>query len=104
MYCDSAEPDRIQQLQRAGYNAKPAKKGQGSVKAGIDWMKQHTIRVGGRAGEAARREFRNYRWQTREGGQPTDDPVDTDDHAPDMARYGAHTHYATQPSTPGIVI
>jgi len=96
MYCDSAEPDRIQQLQRAGYNAKPAKKGQGSVKAGIDWMKQHAIRVGGPAGEAARREFRNYRWQTRDGGQPTDDPVDTDDHAPDMARYGAHTHYADQ--------
>lgn len=92
MYCDSAEPDRIQQLKRAGYNAKPAKKGQGSVKAGIDWMKQHKIRVGGPAGENARREFRNYRWETREGGQPTDEPVDTDDHAPDMARYAAHTH------------
>jgi len=102
MYCDSAEPDRIQQLQRAGYNAKPAKKGQGSVKAGIDWMKQHTIRVGGPAGEAARREFRNYRWQTRDGGQPTDDPVDTDDHAPDMARYGAHTHYSQNES--GFVV
>ena len=94
IYCDSAEPDRIEQLQRAGYNAKPAKKGKGSVKAGIDWMKQHQIRVGGPAGDEARREFRNYRWQTRDGGQPTDEPVDTDDHAPDMARYAAHGHYA----------
>jgi hypothetical protein len=94
MYCDSAEPDRIEQLKRAGFNAKPAKKGTGSVKAGIDWMKQHAIRVGGPAGEEARREFRNYRWQTRDGGQPTDEPVGTDDHAPDMTRYAAHAHYA----------
>lgn len=104
IYCDSAEPDRIEQLQRAGFNAKPAKKGQGSVKAGIDWMKQHTLHIGGPAGETARQEFRNYRWQTRDGGQPTDEPVDTDDHAPDAARYGAHTHYAEPTRTPGIVI
>jgi phage terminase large subunit len=101
MYCDSAEPDRIEQLKRAGYNAKPAKKGKGSVKAGIDWMKQHAIRVGGPLGEEARREFRNYRWQTRDGGQPTDEPVDTDDHAPDMARYAAHAHYARSRTTGG---
>jgi len=93
--CDSAEPDRIEQIQRAGYNAKPAKKGQGSVKAGIDWLKQHRIRVGGPEGEVARREFRNYRWKTRQGGSPLDEPVDKDDHAPDAARYAAHTHYSS---------
>jgi len=93
--CDSAEPDRIEQLQRAGYNAKPAKKGQGSVKGGIDYVKQHRLRIGGPEGDVARREHRNYRWQTRQNGDPTDEPVDTDDHAPDAVRYAAHTHYTS---------
>jgi len=100
--CDSAEPDRIEQLQRAGYNAKPAKKGKGSVKAGIDYVKQHRLRIGGPEGEAARREHRNYRWQTRQNGDPTDEPVDTDDHAPDAVRYAAHQHYTTP--KPGFVV
>jgi phage terminase large subunit len=104
IYCDSAEPDRIEQLSRRGYNAKPAKKGKGSVKAGIDWMKQHAIQVGGPDGESARREFRNYRWQTRKDGTPTDEPIDTGDHAPDAARYAAHTHYSEPSKVPGIVL
>jgi phage terminase large subunit len=104
IYCDSAEPDRIEQMQRAGYNAKPAKKGKGSVKSGIDWMKQHTIRIGGPAGDRARSEFLNYRWKKKAGSeQVTDEPVDGDDHAPDAVRYGAHTHYSTSAKTPGIV-
>jgi len=100
--CDSAEPDRIEQLQRAGYNAQPAKKGQGSVKAGIDYVKQHKLRIGGPEGDKARREHRNYRWQTRQNGDPLDEPVDTDDHAPDAVRYAAHRHYAG--SQPGFVV
>ena len=39
LWCDSAEPDRIQMLVKAGYRAMPVKKGQGSVKAQIDWLK-----------------------------------------------------------------
>ena len=39
MFCDSAEPDRIKMWVKAGFNAKPVTKGQGSVKAQIDWLK-----------------------------------------------------------------
>ena len=46
MWCDSAEPDRIKSWKKAGYSrAKGVDKGgsQGSVKAQIDYLKQHRI-------------------------------------------------------------
>jgi phage terminase large subunit len=86
--CDSAEPDRIEVLQRAGYDARPAKKGKGSVKSGIDLVKQHALRVGGPAGAKARQEFQNYRWRRHRGTDALmDEPEDGDDHAPDAVRY-----------------
>ena len=45
MYCDSAEPDRIKMWQKAGYRARPVKKEPNSVKAQIDYLKQHTIPI-----------------------------------------------------------
>ena len=43
IYADSAEPDRIMEIKRAGYNIHPADKGQGSVIAGIDFCKSMKI-------------------------------------------------------------
>ena len=43
MWCDSAEPDRIKMLRRAGWRARGVKKGPGSVLAQIDWLKAHQI-------------------------------------------------------------
>jgi phage terminase large subunit len=93
MYCDAAEPDRIEELQRAGYNALPADKGQGSVRAGIDFVKRHRIHVGGPAGEKARAEWKAYRWK-KTRGVIQDDPAHDDSHAPDAGRYAAFTHFA----------
>ena len=45
MYCDSAEPDRIQMWRKAGYRAVPVKKEPGSVHAQIDYLKQHKIHI-----------------------------------------------------------
>lgn len=90
--CDSAEPDRIEQLQRAGYNAKPARKGPGSVAAGIDMMQGHKIRVGGPAGHRAKQEFQGYRWERHAStDEILDEPAEGDDHAPDAVRYAAVT-------------
>ena len=93
IYCDSAEPDRIEELRRAGYYALPADKGPGSVRAGIDFMKAHRIHVGGPAGQKARAEFSAYRWK-KVRGIIQDDPAHDDSHAPDAVRYAAHAHYA----------
>ena len=101
--CDSAEPDRIELLRRAGYNAKAARKGKGSVKAGIDLCKQHAIRVGGPAGDRAREEFENYRWKYHSGTDTLlDEPQDGDDHAPDAVRYAVTTEMLKLPGMPGI--
>lgn len=42
IYCDSAEPDRIQELCNAGFNAMPSDK---SVKDGIDYIKGLNVHV-----------------------------------------------------------
>lgn len=103
IWCDSAEPDRIEVLQRAGYNAAGARKGKGSVKAGIDFMKQHTIRVGGPAGERARTEFQNYRWKRhRSTSELLDEPEDGDDHAPDSVRYAVMEAYMIPQTDPVV--
>lgn len=43
MWCDSADPGAIRTWRRAGYNAVPVKKGAGSVKAQIDFLKRTRI-------------------------------------------------------------
>lgn len=45
MYCDSAEPDRIQMWKKAGYKARPVEKGPGSVRAQIDVLKKTKIHI-----------------------------------------------------------
>ncbi len=43
MYCDGAEPDKVDYLRRNGFNAVSAKKGAGSVKAGISFLQDMKI-------------------------------------------------------------
>ena len=90
MLCDGAEPDRIEELRRAGYNASAAPKGPGSVRAGLDFLKRHRIHVGGEgeAGQKARAEWRAYRWK-KVRGVVQDDPAHDDSHSPDAGRYAA---------------
>ena len=101
VYCDAAEPDRIEELRRAGYYALPANKGPGSVEAGIDFLKRHRIHVGGpetasgnQPGLKARQEWKAYRWK-KVRGVIQDKPAHEDSHAPDAGRYAAFTHYAS---------
>ena len=94
MWCDSAEPDRIRELQMAGYAARPVEKVQGSRKAGFDWMKRHRIvvDVSAHAAQAVASELRRTRHKQRPGSDAyTDDVVDGDDHVADAGRYGAFT-------------
>lgn len=88
IYCDH-EPDRIEGLCGAGYNAKPAEK---DVGAGIRQVKEHRLIVT-RPSNVLRSELEGYQWQTTKDGEVLDDPVKARDHGPDAGRYGAHTHY-----------
>lgn len=94
LYCDAAEPDRIEELSRAGFYALPADKGPGSVRAGISFLQAYDLYVGGPAGERSRNEWKAYRWR-KVRGVIQDDPAHDDSHAPDSGRYAAYTHWKT---------
>lgn len=89
MYCDSAEPDRIQMWVKAGYKARPIDKGgsQGSVKAQIDYLKQHKIHINGCCTNTIK-EIQQWKWQKdKTTGLYTDAPVKVFDDAMAALRY-----------------
>ena len=87
MWCDSAEPDRIQMWCKAGYKARPVKKEQGSVNAQIDYLKQHRIHINACCVNTIK-EIQQWKWKKdRTTGLYTDEPVDVFDDAMAALRY-----------------
>ena len=88
IYADSAEPDRIQEINRAGYRIAPAKKKPGSVKAQLDWLKSHKIIVAPKCVQTLR-ELKQYRYKpdTVNGGY-FDEPISIFDDCIAALRYG----------------
>jgi phage terminase large subunit len=84
IYCDSAEPDRIAELSRAGFNVRPAKK---EVKVGIDKCK--SVRIYAHGHELVK-EIRNYKWKVDTNEKAIDEPVKVNDHLMDAMRYAAY--------------
>lgn len=86
MWCDSAEPDRIKEWNKAGYRARGVDKGgsKGSVNAQIDWLKgsvgkDHTIKrkiyVAPHCVNTIK-ELQQWKWKKDERtGEYLDDPV-----------------------------
>jgi phage terminase large subunit len=90
MWCDSAEPDRIKMWKKAGYRAKGVNKGgsTGSVKAQIDWLKQHKIYVHPSCINTIK-ELQQWKWKKDEKtGEYLDEPVPFQDDAMAALRYG----------------
>ena len=91
MWCDSAEPDRIKMWQKGGYHrAKGVDKGgnKGSVKAQIDWLKQHKIYVHPHCTNTIK-EMQQWKWKKDERtGEYLDEPVPFQDDAMAALRYG----------------
>lgn len=98
MWCDSAEPDRIQEWNKAGYRARGVDKGgsKGSVNAQIDWLKgsvgkDHTIKrriyVAPHCVNTIK-ELQQWKWKKDERtGEYLDDPVPVMDDAMAALRY-----------------
>lgn len=91
MWCDSAEPDRIRMWQKAGYNrARGVDKGgsQGSVKAQIDYLKQHKIVIDPSCVNTIK-EAQQWKWKKDDkSGVYLDEPVPFQDDAMAALRYG----------------
>jgi phage terminase large subunit len=93
---DSAEPKSIEEIRRAGFKIKPAKKGADSINASIDLLQKHKIKVTKRSSNLIK-ELRAYRWKTDNNGKSLNEPVDRDNHAIDgMMRYPALNHLAAK--------
>ncbi len=88
MYCDCAEPDRIKEWQKAGYRAKPVKKGVNSENQHIDWLKGRKIFIDTRCTNTIK-EIQQWKWQYDERRSVwLDKPVNFMDDAMAALRYG----------------
>ncbi len=88
MYCDSAEPDRINMWRKAGYKAEAVVKEKGCVDAQIDWLKQKHIYVHPSCTWTIK-ELQQWKWQKDEKiNQYIDVPVEIFDDAMAALRYG----------------
>ena len=87
-YGDSAEPQRIEEISRAGYNIFPADK---SVKDGIDYVKRQKIFIHPKCVDTIS-EIRTYKWKEDRNGNVLDEPVKFRDHLMDAIRYALYTH------------
>lgn len=89
IYCDNAEPDRIVELQRAGFLALPADK---NIENGLGVLRSYPLLVTEDSSNLLR-EIGRYRWKKHKlTNEELDEPVALDDHAIDATRYGVYTH------------
>lgn len=84
LWCDSAAPQVIEELKRAGINAKPVKKH--TILHGIDMIKRHRIYIH-KDSTNLQEEFQNYKWKQNKDGKIIDQPQDIYNHGIDAVRY-----------------
>lgn len=89
LFCDNAEPKTIEEMTRAGYNAKPAEK---DVYAGIQKVKSMPLIISPGSLNLIK-EIKSYKWKLNKDGKihPDEVPVKFMDHALDALRYGVYT-------------
>lgn len=82
--CDSAEPDRIEELKRAGIKAIPANK---NVKDGIDFVKSRQLLIDAQSPNLLK-EIKSYKYATKLKGI-AEEPLKLNDHGMDAGRYAS---------------
>ena len=76
-----------------GLNVIPATKGTDSIRAGINFLKEHEVFVTSRS-KNIWTENKYYKWHQDSEGNFTNKPVDDFNHAKDAIRYNIYTQYA----------
>lgn len=100
LYADAAEPDRIEEIHRAGFNVYPADK---SVEDGIDFCKRMKF-FATAANVDLNKERAGYKWRSDKNGNVLDEPVKFNDHLMDAKRYAIWTHMKGASSMPSITV
>ena len=90
IYADAAEPQRIQEINQAGFWCMPADK---SVKAGIGYLKGCKLRITEQSDHILK-EIRSYSFRKDKQDNVIEEPVKFQDHCMDALRYGVYTYHA----------
>ena len=89
IYADAAEPQRIEEIRRAGFVIEAALK---DVAKGIDYVKAQPLFITQDSINILK-EIKSYKYKKDKGtGQVLDDPVKLNDHALDAARYAVASY------------
>jgi phage terminase large subunit len=90
VYCEH-DPDMGAQLRNLGMNVTPARKGQGSIKAGIQKLKEYKVFYTA-SSKNLKIELSRYKWVKDDEGKQTNSAIDSWNHCIDAIRYGVYTH------------
>ena len=85
---DSAEPDRILEFRRAGFNIYASVKGKDSVKHGLDWLKRRRIHIHKKNCPNTAAEIQTFKYREDRDGNVLEEPVDFKNDAMSALRYG----------------
>ena len=88
IFCDTAEPGRIEEMARAGLNVWPADK---NVADGINTVKGYKLVIHPRCVSTIR-EIRSYARKKDRAGNVLEEPVKANDHTMDGLRYALHSY------------
>jgi phage terminase large subunit len=77
---------RIEELTRAGFNAKPVKKGPNSISFGIGVLQNYKLHIY-KQSQNLINEIYGYQWASDKFGYVTTTPEGVDDHLLDAMRY-----------------
>lgn len=83
---DAAEPDRIEEFRRSGFDCRQAAKGQGSLVAGIDWLQSVRINIHSSCPNTMS-EISGYKWLEDKDGKSIDKPIPYNDDCLAAIRY-----------------
>lgn len=98
VYCDSAEPKSIAELQAGGLRrARATEKGKETILYGIQLVSQYKIHITARSKNLLR-EQKIYKYKTKPNGDPDTVPIKDFDHGWDAVRYWALMNLAKRRS------
>lgn len=83
---DSAEPQRIEEIRRAGYNIRSVQKGPDSIRTGIDAVSRYNLIID-KESINLQKEVKSYSWQIDANDKILAKPVPYNDHLMDALRY-----------------
>jgi len=89
IYADTAEPNRIEEIRRAGFNVRPSDK---SVKDGIDFCKRKHLHISKDSVNLIK-EVNGYKYKENKDGEAIEEPLKFQDDACDAFRYAIYNHW-----------